>query len=194
MKRTYTPRQLVINRQPATDRIPAVGRKLITPPSNGKLNVILDTNILYSRLLAEARSHTDSACYKIIEELRNDAFNLIQPLHLFEEYKYELYRLCQLYRLIPNKRILKYQIDLLLDLTQKKSHYGRTYVLPNIMPSDPDDAQIFNTTFIGSVNFIVTKDARDLIKKKVPNIPTTLEIIGPNAFLRKLYRYRNTES
>lgn len=180
MKKIYTPRTPSPNRLPAGNRTPTPNRTLIPSPNNGKLNVIIDTSIIVSALIAQSQKHTDSASYRVIEELKKDSFNLIQPHDLSEEYKHDLLRLA------PSKGFTQTNIDVMLGLIASKGYTGRSYVIPVIEPKDEDDRGVFNTTLIGIVDYVVSVDSRHLVNREIKNLPEKIKVLEPNDFLKKL--------
>lgn len=182
MKRNYIVRKPAVTRKPLfTNRVITINRVPIsTAPNNGKFNVILDTNILISALLCKKQGYKNGASYLIIEELKKDTFNLIQPQDLYEEYQYELNKMI-------NKGILvMLDVQEILALINLKRHCSRSFVNPSVLPVDPDDRPIFNTVMIYDVDYIITTDYRDLKKREILGKPIKLNIISSSDFLRKL--------
>jgi len=133
------------------------------------LRVVIDTNIFMAGLL-----NLEGGAAKIIELFRDDVFELVITLEVFEEYLRVIHYFDN--KIPPSKS------EELLELIFEKGVKVRTAGSSGLC-KDPDDEKFMSAAISGNAQYIVTKN-----KKDFPRNLTTVKIVNVREFLKEIGR------
>ena len=157
-------RKLAVGRVLAVGRIPAVGRKRIGFIDDGKLHIVLDTNIVINALIAKRKggsaTQKEKDCLTIIEVWEKDVFALgIQGI-LFAEYQS-----------VGEKRAREGKISSseygrLISLIEKRGYAFRVMVTKQHLPSNSyKDDHLFDGL---AGDYLISED-EGVLKQQIKN-------------------------
>jgi len=135
------------------------------------LNVVLDTNVLYSAI----RSQT-GASFKLLSLLGEDAYEISISVPLIVEYEDALMRL------VGSGRLRKIDIDAVLDFICAQAHHQSIYFLWRPMLRDPKDDHVAEVAVAAGCSAIVTYNLKDF--KSLEQFG--LRVITPAVFLKEI--------
>ena len=135
------------------------------------LNVVLDTNVLYSAM----RSQT-GASFKLLSLLGEDAYEISLSVPLVVEYEDALMRL------VGSGRLRKIDIDAVLDFMCAKAHHQSIYFLWRPLLRDPKDDHVAEVAVAAGCTAIVTYNLKDF--KSLEKFG--LRVITPLALLNEI--------
>ncbi len=156
-------RQPAVGRVPSTGRVPAIGRVRIGWPDDGKVRVVLDTNIIICALEGLKKSvslnNKEHACIEIINRWKLGQFNIGMNGYLYAEYQKTGSRL------VMERHILSTHFGELIKLIGDKAISNfRVLVTKQHVSLNYNDDHLFDGL---NGDYLVSEDKKDVVCEKV---------------------------